>query len=157
MLYLKCKGALEESSLRVIQRRMNYFSGNYFNHTESHKELYSGEKSGWGAELGDLDWEVMGVGSTTRRRKERGNLGSQIVRGWACPWGNGALQRQDIRFLIPKDHQGPSVSPSPSPTPGTGRMVEPVHSCTLASGFHLSVLNRHWRRLISSLPTEEKV
>lgn len=39
MLYLKCKGALEESSLRVIQRRMNYFSGNYFNHTKSHKEL----------------------------------------------------------------------------------------------------------------------
>lgn len=70
MLYLKRKGALEESSLQVIQRRMNYFSGNYFNHTKSHKELYSGEKSCWGVEWGDLDWEGVGVGGTTRRRKE---------------------------------------------------------------------------------------
>lgn len=68
MLYLKCKCALEGSSLWVIQKRMNYFSGNYLNHTKSHKELYSGEHGGspgpgWGGH----------EGGTTRRRKEPGS------------------------------------------------------------------------------------
>ena len=112
MLYLKCKGALEESSLRVIQRRMNYFSGNYFNHTKSHKELYSGEKSGWGAEKGRGTWTGRGlrVAGTTRRRKEQSNLGSQGdlgVRGWACPWGNGGTPKAGYQI---SDIKGPPGS-----------------------------------------------
>ena len=82
MLYLKCKGALKESSLRVIQRRMNYFSGNYFNHTKSHKELYSGEKSGWGAELGDLDWE--GIRGGRHHQEEEGTGQSGLPERLGC-------------------------------------------------------------------------